>query len=224
MKKEIAICIQVRSLSKRLKNKWNKKINKKPILQLTFERSKLIGKNYPIYILTSKNKLDDKIELFCKKRKINIFRGDHSNVLNRYINFLKNHYFKTIVRITADNIFTDLYNAKKLIKLHINKKSNYSTNHTDYLPKGMGIDIFESSKLKELEKYNLTKFEKEHINSYFIKNKKKFKTIFYKANSFPTNLSLSIDTLYDYKFIKKNYVVLKKIKSSKQLKNLNLKF
>ena len=87
MEKDIAICIQVRSLSKRLKNKWKKKINGKSILQLTLDRSKLISKKYPIYVLTSKNKSDDKIELFCKKRKIKIFRGNHNNVFKRYISF-----------------------------------------------------------------------------------------------------------------------------------------
>lgn len=223
MEKDIAICIQVRSLSKRLKNKWKKKINGKSILQLTLDRSKLISKKYPIYVLTSKNKSDDKIELFCKKRKIKIFRGDHNNVFKRYISFLETHHFKTIVRMTADNIFTDIYNAKKLIKLHINRGAHYSSNHNEYLPKGMGVDIFETSKLIQLKKYNLTKYDQEHLNSYFIRNKKKFKTIFYKANSKLYNLNLSIDTSYDYKFVKRNYALLKKIKTSKELKNLNFK-
>ena len=224
MEKDIAICIQVRSLSKRLKNKWKKKISGKSILQLTVDRSKLISKKYPIYVLTSKNKSDNKIDLFCKKKKIKIFRGDHNNVYKRYISFLETHRFKTIVRMTADNIFTDIYNAKKLIKLHINRSSHYSSNHNEYLPKGMGVDIFDTSKLIELNKYNLTKYDREHLNSYFIKHKKKFKTIFYKANSKVYNLNLSIDTYNDYKFIKRNYPMLKKIKSSRELKNLNLKF
>ena len=121
-------------------------------MQLTLDRSKLISKKYPIYVLTSKNKSDDKIELYCKKKKIKIFRGDHNNVLKRYISFLETHSFKTIVRMTADNIFTDIYNTKKLIKLHLNRGAHYSSNHNEYLPKGMGVDIFETSKLIQLKK------------------------------------------------------------------------
>ena len=82
--------------------------------------------------------------------------------------------------MTADNIFTDIYNTKKLIKLHLNRGAHYSSNHNKYLPKGMGVDIFETSKLIQLKKYNLTKYDQEHLNSYFIRNKKNLKQFFIK--------------------------------------------
>ena len=108
------------------------------------------------------------------------------------------------------------------MKLHVNNKSHYSTNHTKYLPKGMGIDIFETSKLIQLKNHHLTKYDQEHLNSFFIKNKKKFKTIFYRVNKKVSLINLSIDTFNDYKFIKKNYPLLKNVKSNKGLKNFKL--
>ena len=44
----------------------------------------------------------------------------------------------------------------------------------------MGVDIFDTSKLIELNKYNLTKYDREHLNSYFIKHKKNLKQFFIK--------------------------------------------
>ena len=45
---------------------------------------------YPIIVNTSSHKSDDKIIKFCKKEKINYFRGDLNNVFDRTIKCCKN--------------------------------------------------------------------------------------------------------------------------------------
>ena len=223
MKKDIAICIQVRSRSERLKNKCFKKIKKRFLLEYCYDRLKMIKMPIPIYILTSNLKSDNKIAQFCKKKKIKFFRGDHNNVLNRYARFIKKFGIKNIVRGTSDNIFTDIIQAKKLIKKHLRSKNDYTSNHYSYLPKGMGIDIFKSSALTKLNKMSLSKPAREHINMYFLKNKKKFK-IFLKTSKKKNKINFSIDTTKDLVFIKKNFNTLNKIKSYYELKENSLQF
>ena len=219
MEKDIAICIQVRTRSERLKNKCFRKIKNKFLLEYCYKRLIKIEPSIPAYILTSNLKSDDKIAKFCKKNKINLFRGDHDDVLNRYASFIKKTNIKNIIRGTSDNIFTDIVQAKKLIKNHINNKNDYSSNHYSYLPKGMGIDIFKASTLLKLNKMNLNKSAREHINMFFLKNKRKFK-IFLKKGKNKNKINLSIDTKKDLQFIKKNFENLKKINSYSELKKI----
>ena len=62
--------IQVRSSSKRLKNKVMKKINGKPILYYVYNRSCDVKKIKKIIVACSNNKSDDKIYSYCKSEVI----------------------------------------------------------------------------------------------------------------------------------------------------------
>ena len=72
------IFIQARTSSKRLPGKVFKNlINKNHSLDLLiYKLSKLFSKK-KIVILTSKNKSDDAIQEYCKKKKKLIISGDH---------------------------------------------------------------------------------------------------------------------------------------------------
>mgnify|MGYP001271036197 CR=1 FL=1 len=217
MQKNIVICIQVRSNSKRLRNKCFKKINNKFLLEHCYLRLKTIKLSIPIYILTTKLKADDKIISFCKKNKIKYFRGDNNNVLKRYASFLKKFKFKNVIRVTADNIFIDIIDAKKLIKLHLKEEYDFSTSHLSSLPKGTGIDIFNTKSILELNQMNLKKSYKEHLSMFFL-SKKNFFRIYKKPKKKNNNLNLSIDNLSDLDFIKRNFLYLKKIKNFNNIK------
>ena len=218
MKKNIAICIQVRSNSKRLKNKCFRVIKKKILLQHCYERLKNISKSIPIYVLTTKLRSDNKIVIFCRKNKINYYRGNNINVLNRYVSFIKKYKFKNIVRVTADNIFTDINRAKKLIKIHLKKNNDFTTNHLSSLPKGTGLDIFRYKALSEINNIKLKKDYKEHISKFFLSKKNFFKVNKVSALKKKNNLNLSIDNLSNFNFIKKNFKYLQKIKNFSNIK------
>ena len=85
--------IQARSSSKRLKNKVMKKIKNKMIIEHVYDcvnNSKLFD---DIIIATSKNSTDDKIIKWCKKKKINFFRGNLDNVSKRFYDICKDNKF-----------------------------------------------------------------------------------------------------------------------------------
>ena len=74
MEKDIAICIQVRTRSERLKNKCFRKIKNKFLLEYCYKRLIKIEPSIPAYILTSNSKSDDKIadvaRTYCKVGEI----------------------------------------------------------------------------------------------------------------------------------------------------------
>ena len=68
------------------------------------KHSKFIEK---IIIATTTNKEDDLIVEFAKKNQIEFFRGNESDVLDRYYQCAKNFSSNNILRITSDNPLVD---------------------------------------------------------------------------------------------------------------------
>ena len=103
----ILAILQARYSSSRLPMKVLKPILNKPMLLHQIERlqrSKLIDK---IVIATSVDSSDDVIERMCLDNKIEIFRGDLDNVLDRFYQCAKLYNPEYIVRLTGDCPLTD---------------------------------------------------------------------------------------------------------------------
>ena len=178
--KNIVICLQVRTKSKRVFQKQFLKIKNKTVLELCLERLRKIDKKIKIFVLTTSSPKDKKVKDLCLMNKISTFQGSYDNVVKRYNNFLNKYNYKNCVRATCDNLFTNIKSARKLIKRHLKNKYDYSTNHYDDLPVGCGLDIFSKRAINYLNSKKLSKKEKEHLNLYITNNPKKFKTDFKK--------------------------------------------
>ena len=119
------LCIvQARCGSKRLKRKIFKKINNISIIQRVINNLKKSKQISKIIIATSRYKEDDSIEVFCKKNKIQFYRGSLNNVASRFLKIAKIYKVKQIIRISCDSPFID----SKLIDIGI-KKFNKSKFH-----------------------------------------------------------------------------------------------
>tara|TARA_Y100000768_G_C23974689_1_gene682454 strand:+ start:767 stop:1438 length:672 start_codon:yes stop_codon:yes gene_type:complete len=190
--------IQARMSSRRLKGKVLKFLGKKTLLERVIKnvnRSKYIKK---IIIATSINKDDDEVFNFCKKRKIECFRGSLNNVYLRFVCVIKKYSASSFVRITADSPFIDPALIDRGIKLYKSGKYDMVTNtFPRSFPKGQSFSIHKSkifvSNLKKIKKGN----HKEHITPYFYENFKNFKIKNIKYNSNQSHLNMSIDTKTD---------------------------
>ena len=92
-----------------------KKIKNKMIIEHVYDcvnNSKLFD---DIIIATSKNSTDDKIIKWCKKKKINFFRGNLNNVSKRFYDICKDNKFDYFLRVCADSPLLDM----GLVKLNL---------------------------------------------------------------------------------------------------------
>ena len=103
---KLVIIIYARLNSKRLKGKVLKKIFNKYLLEIIYLRLKK-KLNIPIIVNTSKNKSDDLLVKFCKKKNIKFFRGSLNNVFLRTIMCLKKNKINGFIRVCADRPFVD---------------------------------------------------------------------------------------------------------------------
>lgn len=201
------ILLQVRSSSKRLPYKCFLLI--KEIHSIVYLYNRIKSKKYNLSILTSNHKSDDYLAYVLKKKKINFYRGSLNDVKKRFLEFLKNKKYKTIVRLTADNLFID----SSLIQLTLkkfkisNKDYMYIDHKKSNLPYGISVEIFDRKVLKKSK--SQTTYDNEHVTSNLNKKNSsfKFKNFF---NFRMYNLRCSLDYLSDY-------VNIKKIINSKKL-------
>ena len=174
------LCIlQARMSSKRFPGKVLQFIKGKEILKIVYEqifKSKYVSK---IIIATSKTKSDDKIEFFCKKNKIEIFRGSLNNVASRFNKIIK----------------------KNKCKEYLKGKSQIVTNvFPRTFPKGQSAEVIKSSLIKNyIDRFN--KNDLEHVSSFFYRNYKHFKITNIKNRTNQSMYNLAIDTQKDFKNI-----------------------
>lgn len=152
-----------------------------------------------VIVATSTNSLDDAIERYCRDHEISYFRGDEHDVLDRYHRCAEKHGFSHVVRLTADNPFTDIEELDRLIDLHLTE-SNAFTHAFGQLPIGVGAEIFSFEALHQSWLMGHEKHHREHVDEYLLENPQIFKTglLAIHANKICPDLRLTVDTEADW--------------------------
>ena len=206
----IGCVIQARMGSTRFPGKILEKIDEKnhvlKFLINQLENTKLLDK---IIIATTTNEKDNIIEEFAKQNKLEFFRGEENDVLNRYFETAKKFSLDAIVRITSDNPLVDPELIDKGIEIFNSKKLDVvTTNQTNTFPYGVVFEIFSFKALEEIEKKASSSSDREHVTQFFYSNKQKFKIYNLTSKIDASYICCSIDTSNDLKFIRE---LIKKI-------------
>lgn len=200
--------IQARSNSRRFPNKVLKLINGKPLISYVYNRVKKAKEVKKIYVACSNLKSDDILAKYCKDKKYNLYRGSLNNVLKRFSDILEKKKQIYFLRITGDSPCAD----PKLIDHAINlfKENNYDIVTNVFprsFPKGISVEVIKSKLIIDLNKLKISKYNREHVTSYFYQNSKKYNIKNIKNRINYSRFSLAVDTprgLYKIKSILKN--------------------
>ena len=196
----IGVIIQARMGSARLPGKVLRTIGHLPLLGHVLGRLAMSKHKLSVVVATSTLVQDDDIAVFCQISNVKCFRGDESDVLDRYYQCAKLYEFKHVVRLTADNPFTDIEELDRLIDMHM--QMGFAFTHSfGQLPVGVGAEIFTFDALKQSWKEGHEPHHREHVDEYLIENPTIFKTGVLEV---PTNknkpaLRLTVDTEEDLK-------------------------
>lgn len=193
------VVVQCRSNSTRLPGKAMMTLNGIPMLSFLLRRLKdgLPENRYKIMLATTENIEDDMIANLGKKEEVEVIRGDESDVLKRYLKCLDVFSADIVVRVTADNPFTCPEVLECAVNEMIKRKVDYLK--CENLPVGSGVDVFSSNLLKQLDVNAKHPQEREHINMYVLKNRKKYSTFFlhFEGKRARSSMRITVDTLED---------------------------
>jgi spore coat polysaccharide biosynthesis protein SpsF (cytidylyltransferase family) len=231
----IVVVIQARTSSIRLPRKVVLDLEGKTVLERVIERvcrSNMVSK---VVVATSGDNSDDIIEEICSSNSTDCFRGSLDDVLDRYYHAVKQYSADQIVRITADCPLIDPKIIDLVVKEHLSKEADYTSNtFTDTFPDGEDVEVIKMSALEEAWKRANLLSEREHVTSYIRKHGEKFVLTSVENEIDLSNMRWSLDNLEDYEFIlriykglfKKNPMfnmedILEYLKANPELKKIN---
>lgn len=197
--------------STRFPGKVLMKVDKnKTVLHYVIEQiqySKLIDN---IIVVTTVQANDDAIEKLVKNMNIICFRGNSSDVLDRYYQCAKKFFIRTILRVTADNPLIDPTVIDKLIQKFDSTGCDLATNlYPRTFPQGTSAEVFSFDILENAWKNAKKPSEREHITLYFYNYPEKFKITNLKYNENLSHLRWTVDRKVDLKLVR---LISKKIK------------
>jgi len=197
---KLGIIIQARMGSSRLPGKVLKNIGNRPLLGHVLYRLGHLRYRATVVVATSDLDQDDVIEQFCGDHGVLCFRGSENNVLQRYYHCAVEYGFDHIVRLTADNPFTDIKELDGLIQMHLGTKADFSHSFAS-LPVGVGAEVFTFKALEESYKEGHEAHHIEHVDEYMLEHSGFFDTHIYQAptSKYYPDIRLTVDTLDDYK-------------------------
>jgi spore coat polysaccharide biosynthesis protein SpsF len=197
--KNIVAVIQARMTSSRLPGKVMLDLCGKTVLERVLQRTRGSNVIDDIWFATSCGNQDDVIELVGKRNNVKVYRGNLTNVLDRFCSVVYKSKAEVIIRITADNPFTET----RFIDLGVDK---LISNRLDYvafknIPYGSGIEVIRKEALIYSIQHTQDKEQREHVTMFVKKHPEIFKMGFIDspidALKRP-DINVTIDTLDEY--------------------------
>lgn len=186
--------------STRLPGKVLLPIEGTPLLEHILGRLPRLAHKARVVVATSVSAKDDVLARFCREREVECFRGSEGNVLERYFSCARDLGFDQIVRLTADNPFTDIEELDRLIDLQLSGGSDFGHSF-GVLPVGVGAEIFTFEAVARTFREGMLPHHLEHVDEYMLEHPEAFKTarLEVPVTKKRPDIRLTVDTEEDYR-------------------------
>lgn len=185
--------------SSRLPGKILRMIGDRPLLGHVISRLARLQRAVVVVVATSDTRQDDVVVSWCEQNGVLCFRGSEKDVLDRYWRCACHYTFDHIVRLTADNPFSDIEELDRLISFHLS--GNYDYSHSfGQMPLGVGAEIFTLDALRKSHTDGHQPNHREHVNEYIEENPQYFHIGCLKVEDAKISpaLRLTVDTEEDW--------------------------
>lgn len=185
--------------STRLPGKVLRPIAGRPLLDHVVGRLSSLRHEMLVVVATTRENADDAIMERCGHLGVKCFRGSEHDVLGRYVACARAHALDHVVRLTADNPFTDIEELDRLIDRHLVESNDY-THSFGVMPLGVGAEIFTRVALELSDRDGREPNHREHVNEYVQENPRIFRIgqLDVPAAKNRPEISLTVDTEEDY--------------------------
>lgn len=186
--------------STRFPGKVLREIDGRPLLDHVIRRLRRLRHAVTLVVATSTQVPDDVIKDWCASNGVTCFRGSEADVLDRYWQSALELGFEHIVRLTADNPFTDVEELDRLLEIHLTGGYDYSHSFGQ-MPLGVGAEVFTRAALEKCHSEGHKPNHREHVNEYIEEQPELFRIGRLQvplAKLAPT-LRLTVDTEEDWR-------------------------
>ena len=200
------IIVQARMGSSRLPGKVLKEVCGKTLLEHLIVRLKRVKQADKIVIATTIKEEDIPIVAMCKKLDVPFYRGSEEDVLSRYYEAALQYKGDLIVRVTSDCPLIDPCIIDSVVSFYINNqdKVDYVSNCLNRTyPRGMDVEVFSFSILKEAHEEAKENHEREHVTPFIISRPSRYRLHNIEHSTNLSHYRLTIDTSEDLDLVKK---------------------
>lgn len=214
---KFAFIIQARLGSTRLPGKILLPFYKnRSILDLLIEKLQQVPEA-KVILATSVSPLNDELEAFARAKNCEVYRGDETDVLKRFIDAAEKYGVEQIIRVCSDNPFLELASIRRLLAA-VEKEPSYDyvsfqvggtpSIKTHY---GFWTEYVTLEALKMVYETTTDPLYHEHVTNYIYTHPESFKI---KWLDVPNELEkhsdirLTIDTQHDFETASKIYADL----------------
>lgn len=205
----VCAIIQARMSSNRLPGKVLRKINGKPMLELMIERVLQAQTLDKVIVVTSLDKSDNEIEIFCQQAGFDCYRGSLDDVLDRYYGAANEYKVSTVVRLTGDCPLIDPKMIDDVVNFYKDSDSDYVANSAPpegaTVPDGMDVEVFSYESLAKAHKQAQKPSEREHVTFYFWHNPDLFKCKRFDLDRDLSMYRLTVDYKEDFELVGEIY-------------------
>ena len=157
------VVVQARMASTRLPGKVLMPIGDVPMIGRLLRRLSFAAVD-TIIVATSTEPADDPIADYAGSEGVRCFRGSEQDVLSRYCGAARTFGLDGVVRVTADNPFTDPWAITELLNVSREQPLAYVHNvHPDGYPYGTGAELVPVSFLTEVAESTSDPRWREHV-------------------------------------------------------------
>ncbi|MGO9173605.1 MAG: cytidylyltransferase domain-containing protein [Rhodomicrobium sp.] len=197
---KLGIVIQARMGSSRLPGKVLRPIAGRPLLAHVRGRLEALQHEAQSVVATSVLERDNAVADWCESAGVLCFRGSEDDVLDRYLRCAQHFGFTQVVRLTADNPFTDIVELDRLIDYHLEGGFDY-THAFGMMPLGVGAEIFTFHALQLSHEHGHQPHHREHVNEYITDYPELFRigVLDVPESKRRPDLRLTVDTEQDWR-------------------------
>jgi len=230
---KVVAIIQARMSSKRLRGKVLMQLAGIPVLEHVVQRVSYCKTINQVVVATSSDISDDDIETWCIDHNVECFRGNLSDVLDRFYQAAKHYQAEAIVRITADCPVIDPAIVDEVVE-------GYQVGSFEFyglageFPDGLDCTVFSFSAIERAWNEAALPSEREHVGPYIEKNPEIFKSgalVKFKSMSHhrwtldePADfklLSFIFNELYEKDSIFYTHQIMKLLEINPEISNIN---
>lgn len=204
-KMKVVAIVQARMSSTRLPGKVLSELCGTTMLGVLLHRVGTTPGIDEVVVATTTNPADDVLVAWLEGEKIPCFRGDESDVLDRFWRCANEKNAEVIVRITADDPLKDPSVTGKAIAEFLSRPGiDYVSNTLKpTYPEGLDIEVFSLSALARAHEAAVLPSEREHVTPYIYKNPDKFSVFCFEMQPDLSDWRWTVDKPEDLLFVKK---------------------
>jgi spore coat polysaccharide biosynthesis protein SpsF len=199
----VAVVIQARTGSTRLRGKVLAELAGRPMLRFQLDRLRGLRSDH-LVVATSDLPADDAVASVAEEAGAMVIRGSELDVLERFGLVIDTLRPAVVVRLTADCPLSDPELVAEVMALHRTSAADYTSNvHPRSYPIGLDVEVATASALRAAVEEATDPFDREHVTPFLYRHPARFSIANLSSGQDLAALRWTVDTPDDLDHVRR---------------------